>query len=99
METPQVLAGRTVGVVGGGPGGMLCAAHLARLGASVEVFERHDPNSEDKSRPPPPLWSIRLGPNGWQSLVAAGLNPDLGPQWGCGRMHAYCPTLFHSVQI
>lgn len=33
-ELPGVLDGKDVAVVGGGPGGILCAAHLAKLGMS-----------------------------------------------------------------
>ena len=80
---PQVLAGKTVGIVGGGPGGMLCAAHLAWLGAAVEVFERHDPAAVDTSKPPPAVWSIALGVSAKRAIEAAGLSSDFGPQWQC----------------
>jgi len=36
------LAGQSVGVVGSGVGGLSAAAHLARLGADVTVYERRD---------------------------------------------------------
>lgn len=39
-DAPQVLADKTVAVVGGGPGGILCAAHLARLGAPPRASPR-----------------------------------------------------------
>ena len=77
------MAGKTVGIAGGGPGGMLCAAQLARLGAAVEVFERHDPEAADTGRPPPAVWSIALGTVARRAIEAAGLNPDFGPQWKC----------------
>ena len=89
---PQVLAGKTGGVVGCGPGGMLCAAHLARLGATVEVFERFDPRAVDESRAPPAVWSIALSDTASAAIAAAGLNPDFGPKWKCAPacMHALC---------
>ena len=80
---PRVLAGKTAAVVGGGPGGMLCAAHLARLGAAVEVFERHDPAAVDEGKPPPAVWTIGLAAPATRSVKAAGLNPDFGKKWRC----------------
>eukprot|EP00892_Ulva_mutabilis_P005934 jgi/Ulvmu1/3712/UM170_0018.1 len=94
---PQVLAGKTVAVVGGGPGGMLCAAHLARLGAAVEVFERHDPAAVDRTKTPPSLWSIALGEPAGNAIEAAGLSADFGPQWryeGAASRVPGRPTLF-----
>lgn len=80
---PQVLAGKTVGIVGGGPGGMLCAAHLARLGAAVEVFERHDPAAAGEGRPPQAVWSIAMGAPARKAIAAAGLQSDFGPRYKC----------------
>lgn len=82
---PQVLAGKTAAVVGGGPAGMLCAAHLARLGAAVEVLERHDPEAVDKSKPPPAVWTIGLAAPAKKSMKAAGLNPEFDPKWKCAQ--------------
>ena len=82
---PQVLAGRTVAVVGGGPGGVLCAAHLARLGAAVDVFESRDPEAvgQGQGKQPPAMWSIALGSCAERAIEAAGLSSDFGPQWRC----------------
>ena len=84
---PQVLAGKTVGVAGGGPGGMLCAAHLARLGATVEVFERHDPAVATSD--PPAVWSIILSPALKWVIEAAGISADFGPKWRYRLMHTF----------
>ena len=92
QAAPQVLAGRTVAVVGGGPAGMLCAAHLARLGAAVEVFESRDPAAADPAQAPLPVWSIALGLNAKKAMKAAGLSSDLGPQWRCAPGTWYLPT-------
>eukprot|EP00892_Ulva_mutabilis_P004958 jgi/Ulvmu1/2834/UM143_0006.1 len=73
---PQVLAGKTAAVVFGGPAGMLCAAHLARLGASVQVFE-----SRAEAGSPLAGRTIGLGAMAKHSIEAAGLNSDFGAAW------------------
>jgi len=39
----EPMKGRSVGVIGGGPAGMLAAAYMAKSGAMVTVFERVSP--------------------------------------------------------
>jgi dihydropyrimidine dehydrogenase (NAD+) subunit PreT len=39
---PVLRRGRSVGVIGGGPAGLGCAAELARLGYSVTIYEAHE---------------------------------------------------------
>lgn len=80
---PQVLAGKTVGIVGGGPGGMLCAAHLARLGAAVEVFERRNNGPKGNGKPIPAGWNIMLNPIARRAIDSAGISSDFGPMWRC----------------
>lgn len=76
------LAGKTAGVIGGGPAGMLCAAHLARLGAAVAVFERTEASAAGA------VWSISLGRCAKEAIEAAGLSSDFGPELRCVCMHA-----------
>ena len=83
----------TLLIVGGGPGGVLCATHLARLGATVEVFERLDPAGEGATDLPPNAWVIGLSPIAQRAMEAAGINPDMGTKWKyalseiCHSMH------------
>ena len=93
---PQVLAGKTVGIVGGGPGGMLCAAHLAGLGAAVEVFERR--NNGPKGQPPPAGWNIMLSSIARQAIDSAGISSDFGPMWRCALQRcASCVQLLQAL--
>eukprot|EP00892_Ulva_mutabilis_P007319 jgi/Ulvmu1/495/UM001_0503.1 len=76
-DLPGVLDGRKVAVIGGGPGGILCAAHLAKLGAQVTVYERW-PATKAWSQPG---WNIMLGNVAGKSIQAAGLSSDFGQLW------------------
>src|SRR5580765_3359039 len=40
LSAPAAKSGKRVAVIGGGPAGLGCAAELAQLGHSVEVFEK-----------------------------------------------------------
>eukprot|EP00892_Ulva_mutabilis_P008249 jgi/Ulvmu1/5797/UM025_0052.1 len=90
----ELLAGRTVGIVGGGPAGLLCAAHMAMHGAEVTVFESRE--APQTAAPEPSggggsggdggdaggrTWNIALGVVSKHAIQAAGLSADLGPQW------------------
>lgn len=81
------LAGKTAGVIGGGPAGMLCAAQLARLGARVQVFER-----TEGTAPSPAVWSISLGRCAKDAIEAAGLSSEFGPELRCACTCHMCTS-------
>lgn len=74
------MEGLSIGVIGGGPGGMLCAAAFAQQGACVSVYERR---SEQEQNLPELGWSIALGGVAREALEAAGLSSDFGPSARC----------------
>eukprot|EP00892_Ulva_mutabilis_P008246 jgi/Ulvmu1/5794/UM025_0048.1 len=71
----QIREVKTVGIVGGGPAGMLCAAYMAATGASVRVFERYDPARSAGTGRMRPWWNIGLGPVSKRAIEGAGLEP------------------------
>jgi 2-polyprenyl-6-methoxyphenol hydroxylase-like FAD-dependent oxidoreductase len=74
------MEGCNVAVIGGGPAGVLCAAHFAKQGANVTVYERR---TLAQQQDPGIGWSIALGGVACKALEDAGLSSDFGPQHKC----------------
>jgi 2-polyprenyl-6-methoxyphenol hydroxylase-like FAD-dependent oxidoreductase len=85
----NLLDGKRVVVVGGGPAGMLAAGHMAKLGAHVDVFERQansklGTNEEDDPMAPVRAgWNILLGQRARLSLETAGLSAEFPTEDRC----------------
>jgi 2-polyprenyl-6-methoxyphenol hydroxylase-like FAD-dependent oxidoreductase len=83
------MKGCNVAVIGGGPAGVLTAAHFAKRGAHVTVYERRTAQQQSD---PVRGWSIALGDVATDSITAAGLSADFGPE---GR---FVPRTFSSMR-
>lgn len=70
------MEGSHVVVVGGGPGGLLSAAHFASLGARVAVYERRTAEEQTCSQPG---WTIALGRLARDAIEGADVSGDFGP--------------------
>lgn len=75
------MEGQRVGIIGGGPAGMLCAAYMAKNGASVTVLERYDPSTDTESGQPRPWWNIGLSQISRTAIEGAGLSAEFEPQF------------------
>jgi 2-polyprenyl-6-methoxyphenol hydroxylase-like FAD-dependent oxidoreductase len=69
------MNGCNVAVIGGGPAGVLTAAHFAKRGAKVTVYERRTAQQQND---PARGWSIALGEVATGAIEAAGLSADFG---------------------
>lgn len=69
------MNGCKVTVIGGGPAGVLSAAHFAKRGAKVTVYETRQ---LEKQVAPGRGWSIALGDLATRSIEDAGLSADFG---------------------
>jgi 2-polyprenyl-6-methoxyphenol hydroxylase-like FAD-dependent oxidoreductase len=67
-------------VVGGGPAGCLAAAHLARLGATVTVYEAAPLVTAAGKQPG---WMMVLNRVSGEAIVRAGLNPTMSEKYRC----------------
>eukprot|EP00892_Ulva_mutabilis_P008247 jgi/Ulvmu1/5795/UM025_0049.1 len=67
---------KSVGIIGGGPAGLLCAAYIAATGASVRVFERYSPTDSAETDQTRPCWNIGLSPVSKRAIEGAGLKSD-----------------------
>eukprot|EP00892_Ulva_mutabilis_P008251 jgi/Ulvmu1/5799/UM025_0054.1 len=78
----HLLDGKRVAVVGGGPAGMMAAAHVASLGADVDIYERYSENKKvpESSRSFRAGWLILLGSGVSKAFDSAGISPDLGEE-------------------
>jgi 2-polyprenyl-6-methoxyphenol hydroxylase-like FAD-dependent oxidoreductase len=68
-----ILAEKKVAIIGAGPAGVLTAAHMARLGARVDVYEaakREDLFVRNVD------WNIRLNRMSERAIADAGLSTD-----------------------
>jgi 2-polyprenyl-6-methoxyphenol hydroxylase-like FAD-dependent oxidoreductase len=74
------MKGCSVAVIGGGPAGTLCAAHFAKRGARVTVYE---PRTVAQQTSVQLGWSIAMGRMGTDAIDAAGLSSDFGPTYRC----------------
>jgi 2-polyprenyl-6-methoxyphenol hydroxylase-like FAD-dependent oxidoreductase len=70
------LSKKTVAVVGAGPAGVVAAAQLARLGARVDVYERHTPQENALTRG----WTIGLSNMARRALEAAHFSTEFPPE-------------------
>lgn len=75
LARSAIMDGCTVAVIGGGPAGTLAAAHFAKLGATVTVYERY---SITKQNSVALGWVIALGKVACDAIEAAGLSADFG---------------------
>ena len=55
IEKTQELQGKRIAVVGSGPSGLTCSSFLARSGADVTIYEKHE-----KLRRNFKIWNSRL---------------------------------------
>lgn len=76
------MQGCNVTVIGGGPAGVLTAAHFANRGARVAVYERRSLSQQEAPRLG---WSITLGDVALGAMEEAGLSADFGPEGLCVR--------------
>ena len=88
----EPMKGRSVGVIGGGPAGMLAAAYMAKSGAMVTVFERYDPSRSSATDRPRPWWNIGLSPISRKAIEGAGLCVNFDEQFKCVPFHPWLPA-------
>lgn len=74
------MEGSSIVVIGGGPGGMVAAAHFAAMGARVTVYERSTYEEQTSSQRG---WPIALGDVAKTSIEEAGMSSDFGPSCKC----------------
>lgn len=74
------MQGCKVTVIGGGPAGVLTAAHFAKRGARVTVYEKR---TVPQQNVPGLGWSIGLGDVATGAIEAAGLSADFGAAGRC----------------
>lgn len=86
------LEGKKVGIIGGGPAGMLCAAYMAKHGATVTVLERYDPSQDTDSGKPRPWWNIGLSTVSKTAIEGAGLTADFEAQFRRAPCAARCSS-------
>ena len=80
------MNGCNVTVIGGGPAGVLSAAHFAKRGAKVTVYEKRPLQKQDA---PGRGWSIALGELATHCIEAAGLSADFGAAGRCDLRIVY----------
>lgn len=92
------MGGCSVAVIGGGPAGTLCAAHFAKRGAHVTVYE---PKTLAQQKSVQLGWSIAMGRMGTDAIDAAGLSSDFGPTYrcACSLTQTNSPGTFLMTQI
>lgn len=69
-------------VIGGGPAGVLTAAHFAKHGARVSVYEKRTASEQQAPRLG---WTIALGDVATGAIEQAGLSADFGRSGLCAH--------------
>jgi 2-polyprenyl-6-methoxyphenol hydroxylase-like FAD-dependent oxidoreductase len=91
------MEGSHVVVIGGGPGGVLSAAHFASLGARVTVYERSTAEERESQNLG---WTIALGRVAREAIEHADIPADFGPAARCGActlIQRSPASVFHST--